>query len=325
MLTRDGLQLADTPIPSVLPGRVRLEVRSVGICSTDLAIWKGEIEAKLPIVLGHEIAGTIHESSDESLPVGEFATVEVDFSCGRCWYCTHGMRHHCGSRGVLGITEDGGLSEYITVPVENVHLLPEGVDVDAGTFVEPLASAIEAYERLPAKDSEPVLVVGSGNMGLLVAQVYEVHGALVQIAGYSTRGLGLAKLLGLTHVINAKTEDWRRPVSQVNNGAAPRVVIETSGTAEGISLALKAVRPEGFVALMCMHGAPIAIRPIDVVEREIRLYGISRGPFDKAIDILAKGRIEVKRLVSRYFALDEGAKAFEYAIQPDVQKVIVTV
>jgi len=312
-------------VPSVLPGRVRLEVRSVGICRTDLAIWKGELETKLPIVLGHEIAGTIHESSDESLKVGDFATVEVDVSCGRCWYCAHGMRHHCASRGVMGITEDGGLSEYITVPIENVHLLPEGVDVDAGTFAEPLASAIEAYERLPAKDSEPVLVVGSGKTALLVAQVYEAHGAMVQIAGYSARELGIAKLLGLTHVVNAKTEDWRRSVSQVNNGAAPRVVIETSGTAEGISLALKAVRPEGFIALMSMHGPPIAIRPIDIVEREIRVYGISRGPFDKAIDMLASGRIEVKRLVSRYFTLDEGEKAFEFASQPDVQKVIVTI
>ena len=94
VLTADGLQVADTPLPPLMPGDVRIEVRSVGICGTDLAIWKGDYEVPLPIVLGHEIAGAVHESSVPELTPGTTVTTEIDLSCGRCWYCRIGTRHH---------------------------------------------------------------------------------------------------------------------------------------------------------------------------------------------------------------------------------------
>ncbi|MHA2119493.1 MAG: alcohol dehydrogenase catalytic domain-containing protein, partial [Candidatus Thorarchaeota archaeon] len=94
VLTRDGLQLADTPRPPLMPGTVRIEVRSVGVCATDIAIWKGDYEVNLPLVLGHEIAGVIHESSVPDLRPGTAVTTEVDVPCGKCWYCRHSQPAH---------------------------------------------------------------------------------------------------------------------------------------------------------------------------------------------------------------------------------------
>ncbi|TET07943.1 MAG: alcohol dehydrogenase, partial [Candidatus Thorarchaeota archaeon] len=176
VLTADGFQLSDTPIPPLLPGDVRIEVRSVGICRTDLSIWKGEYEVPLPIILGHEIAGVVHESSVPEITPGTIVTTEIDISCGRCWYCRSGQRHRCADKEILGLTRDGGLSEYISVPADSIHALPESIDVVSGTFVESLASAIQTQSDNPARQDEPVLIIGSGKLALLLAQVYDASG-----------------------------------------------------------------------------------------------------------------------------------------------------
>ena len=104
VLTQSGLQLADTPMPPAMPGDARIEVRSVGICGTDLAIWKGDIEVNLPLILGHEIAGVIHESSVPELSPGTLVTCETDLFCGRCWYCQNNLHHLCIAKETLGIS-----------------------------------------------------------------------------------------------------------------------------------------------------------------------------------------------------------------------------
>jgi threonine dehydrogenase-like Zn-dependent dehydrogenase len=161
-------------------------------------------------------------------------------------------------------------------------------------------------------------------MALLTAQVYDAHGANVQITAASQRELGLARQLGFTKTINTATKDWERETLRLTHDAGPRVIIEATGTAKGLETSLRVVRSQGVVALVSILGHMLPVDSSKIVDREIQVLGVSRGPFDKAIDMLVKGRIEVGRLISRHFNLEEGARAFEYASQPDVQKVIVT-
>jgi threonine dehydrogenase-like Zn-dependent dehydrogenase len=325
VLTADGLQLSDTPIPPMLPGDVRIEVRSVGICGTDIAIWKGDYPAELPIILGHEIAGVIHDSSVPEIQSGTMVTTEIDVSCGRCWYCRSGERYRCADREILGVTRDGGLSEYITVPADSVHALPEGVDVISATFIEPLASAIETQRISPVDENEPVLIIGSGKLALLLAQVYDASGADVYIVGRNRWQLGIARQLGLTNTIDLTVNDWKKEILEVTHGVGPRVVVEATGNVEGLSMAFDIIRNGGIVNLKSMHGCEFTIDPSEIVKSELTIHGIVRGPFRKAIDILSKGRIEVKRLVSKEFRLEDGNKAFEYADQPSVTKVVINI
>ena len=325
VLTADGLQISDTPIPPLMPGDVRIEVRSVGICGTDLAIWKGDLEAPLPIVLGHEITGAVHESSVPELKPGTVVTTDVDISCGRCWYCRTGNRHHCGDKQVLGVTRDGGLSEFISVPADLIYPLPSSVDAVSGTFVEPLASAIKTMNDSPVDEGEPMLVIGSGKIALLLAQVYDAHGADVYIVGRNRWQLGLARQLGLTNTIDINESDWKKKILDATHGVGPRVVAEATGNVDGFGMALEIVRNGGTINLKSMHGREATFDPSDLVAKEIRVVGISSGPFEKAIEMLERGRIEVKRLVSKEFRLEEGAKAFEYADQPSVTKVVINI
>lgn len=323
VLTADGLQIADTPIPHLMPGDVRIEVRSVGVCGTDLAIWKGDYETTLPIVLGHEISGIVHESSSPEIEAGTPVTTEIDIPCGRCWYCRSGQKQLCASKEVLGITRDGGFSEYLCVPVDLVHPLPGGVNTSAATFVEPLASAIATEQQAHADKNEPVVIFGSGKLALLLAQVYDASGADVHIVGRNRWQLGLAKQLGLRNTHDVVTSNWRNDILKATNGIGPRIAIEATGNIDGIDMALKVVRNGGIVALKSMHGCQYPLNPTNLVNRELTIYGISRGPFRKALDYLAHGRIEVKRLISKEFRLEDGAKAFEFASQPSVTKVII--
>ncbi len=325
VLTRDGLQVADTPITPLMPGDVRIEVRSVGICGTDLAIWKGDLSTPLPIILGHEIAGVVHESSVPEFTHGAMVTTEVDLACGRCWYCKNHLKHLCITKQTLGITIDGGLREYLSVPADLVHHLPDGVDIVAGTFVEPLASAIQTQVDSPVGSGEVVLVLGSGKLGLLISQIYDATGANVFLLDRNRYQLGLGKQLGLTNTINTTETDWKEAVLEATSGVGPPLVVEATGTPDGFIMALEIVRNRGTIALKSMHGNSVQINTTEIVNREIRITGTSRGPYDKALDMLSKGRIEVNRLVSKQFTLEEGAMAFEYANQPNVTKVLVNI
>jgi len=325
VLTRDGLQLADTPITPLMPGDVRIEVRSVGISGTDLAIWNGDLDTPLPIILGREIAGVVHESSMSEFTPGAMVTTEIDLACGRCWYCKNHLKHLCMVKQTLGITADGGLREYLSVPADLVHLLPEGVDMVAGTFVEPLASAIQTQIDSPVRPGEVVLIIGSGKLGLLISQIYDATGADVILLDRNRYQLGLGRQLGLTNTINTEETDWKKAVLKATSGVGPALVVEATGTPDGFIMALEIVRSRGAIALKSMHGNGVQINATEIVSREIRIVGTSRGPYNNALDLLSKGRIEVNRLVSKKFTLEEGAKAFEYASQPNVTKVLVNI
>ncbi|MHA2161620.1 MAG: zinc-dependent alcohol dehydrogenase [Candidatus Thorarchaeota archaeon] len=325
ILTRDGLQLADTPMPPLMPGDVRIEVRSVGISRTDIAIWRGVFEVSLPLVLGHEIAGVVHESSVPEIKPGSLVTTEIYITCDRCWYCRRNLDHVCKEKETLGTTVDGGFAEYVSVPADLIHVLPDSINTKSGVFVEPLARAISTQVECPAQLDDPVLVIGSGKLGILVAQVYDAYGADVYLVGRNQWQLGLARQVGLSNTINMNSGNWKKKVLEATNGVGPMVVAEESGTPEGLSMALDIVRSHGTVAIRSMEGQLAQINPDIIANRELRIQGIGRGSFDKAIDMLAKGRIIVDRLISKEFRLEDGAKAFEHAANPDVIKVIVNI
>ncbi|TFF94149.1 hypothetical protein EU546_05305, partial [Candidatus Thorarchaeota archaeon] len=168
-----------------------------------------------------------------------------------------------------------------------------------------------------------VLIIGSGKIALLLAQVYDAKGADVHIVGRNIWQLGLARQLGLLNTVDTTNSDWKSSILKKTSNVGPRVVVEATGNTEGLRMALSVVRTGGIIALKSMHGLEYSLNPTEVVDRELTIFGSSRGPFKDAIDMLDKGRIEVNRLISKQFRLEEGTKAFEYASQPSVTKVII--
>jgi threonine dehydrogenase-like Zn-dependent dehydrogenase len=226
-----------------------------------------------------------------------------------------GLSTHCRNRTVLGIlNRDGAFADFVKLPAQNLHVLPKTVDDDAAAFVEPLAAAYQVLKQVQVDAKKWVTVLGDGRLGLLVAQVLRDAGCPVRVIGKHPDKLALC-------------EKWSirsRPLADIKPRHDQDVVVDCTGTAAGIELALQMVRPRGTVVLKstAAAGKPLNLAP--VVIDEINIVGSRCGPFREAIKALAEKRIDVTSLIHRRMKIEQGVEAMELAGRPGVLKVLLT-
>jgi alcohol dehydrogenase len=291
-----GVELREIPIPEVGEGEVLIKVVNAGICGTDLAVYTGSLEVPTPLVMGHEFSGTIFKGPEKWL--GKRVVSEINTACERCYFCGIDERYHCINRKTLGITMDGCFAEYVKVPEKNVHEIP--FSFEEGIFVEPLAAAIQTFNRTKISVGENVLVLGCGRLGLLVVQVIGLQGANVFAFDRDDSKLKLASSFG-ANVISLDEESL--PMFDV--------VVECTGNPSALNKAIELVKPTGTVALKSTPGGLSEVNMTLVAQKEIRIQGSRCGPFDVAIPLIRDGKVLVKKLISNRFSLEEYKKAFE--------------
>jgi threonine dehydrogenase-like Zn-dependent dehydrogenase len=300
------------PDPSASGGDTLIRVRQAGICATDLEIVKGYMG--FTGVLGHEFVGEVVSSPDKDL-VGQRVCGEINIVCGRCDLCLSGLSTHCRNRTVLGIlNHDGAFAEYLRLPVINLHVLPKTVDDDQAVFVEPLAAAFQVLKQVQIDSRKWVTVLGDGRLGLLVAQVLRDVGCAVRVIGKHPQKLAMC-------------EKWSirsRPLADIVPRHDQDIVVDCTGSAAGLELALAMVRPRGTVVLKSTYASGKAMNLAPVVIDEINIVGSRCGPFREAIRALAEKRVDVTSLIHRRIKLDQGLEAMELAGRPGVLKVILT-
>ncbi|OGP23022.1 MAG: alcohol dehydrogenase [Deltaproteobacteria bacterium GWC2_56_8] len=302
----------DYPAPDLKENEALIRVKYAGICATDLEIIKGYMGFKG--VPGHEFSGVVEACEIPGL-IGRRVTGEINLGCGRCAYCAGGMRNHCPQRSVLGILgKDGAFAEYLTLPIDNLHVLPDEISDEEGVFVEPLASAFEILSQIEIGRGTRVAVLGDGRLGILTAEVLSLSGCPLTAIGRHEEKLAILKARGIETA--AGTEGL---------GSEFDIVVECTGRAEGLSTALKLVKPRGTVVLKTTvaerDGADLNRAVID----EVTIIGSRCGPFKPAIAALKERAVDVRMLVSRVFALEEGIEAFQYASQSGVLKALIKV
>ena len=275
------------PEPVPTSGDTLIRVRQAGICSTDLEIVKGYMNFRG--VLGHEYVGEVVSSPNKDL-VGQRVCGEINVVCGRCDLCLSGLSNHCRNRSVLGILEhDGAFAEFVRLPAVNLHPLPKNVDDDAAIFVEPLAAAFQILKQIQIDSRKWVTVLGDGRLGLLVAQVLRDAGCPVRVIGKHPEKLALC-------------EKWQirsRPLADIVPRHDQDIVVDCTGNAAGIELAIQMVRPRGTIVLKSTAAAGKALNLAPVVIDEINIGGCRCGPFREAIRALAEKRIDVASLIHR--------------------------
>jgi threonine dehydrogenase-like Zn-dependent dehydrogenase len=310
----DGQLAFDSDARAPLPnGEALVRVRTAGICNTDLEITRGYMQFRG--ILGHEFIGEVVDAPDRSW-VGRRVCGEINARCGHCRWCARGMSTHCEHRTVLGILgRSGAFAEYLTLPIANLHPVPENIPDEAAVFVEPLAAAYEILEQISVAAYDQVIVLGDGKLGLLCVQVLRGAGARVVLAGKHEAKLSLARNLG----IDAMHVDDAAASTGVD------VVVEATGSPAGFARALGLIRPRGIIVLKSTVANPLTIDMSRVVVNEITLVGSRCGPFSRAIAALAAGRIQVQPLISDRFPLQRGVDAFERAASPGVLKVLVEI
>jgi threonine dehydrogenase-like Zn-dependent dehydrogenase len=302
---------ADLPAPVPSPGEALVRVRLAGLCGTDLELAKGY--AGFTGVPGHEFVGEVAAAPGAEAWVGRRVVGEINVACGRCPECTQGRRPHCETRAVVGIRgRNGALAEYLTAPVANLHEVPPGLADDVAVFAEPVAAALEVQEQVPIGPGTAVVVVGDGKLGQLLARTLALTGCDLRVVGRHPGKLGLLHSRGIA----------AGPAAAVPQRRAD-VVVECTGNPEGLALARRAVRPRGTIVLKSTyHGATVMDLSAVVVD-EITLVGSRCGPFPKALDLLASGRLEVSDLVSATYPLADAAEAFTAAGRAGMLKVLI--
>lgn len=307
-----SLRLVERAMPSQpAAGEAVVRVHLAGICNTDLEIVRGYMGFRgTP---GHEVVGTVVAGPDDWLNARVVA--EINFACGNCSYCARGLARHCPRRRVMGILDaDGGFAEYVTVPVANLHRVPDTIPDRRAVFVEPLAAAYEILEQVAVEPGQSCTVLGDGKLGLLVAQVVAASGAATTAVGKHPDNLAILEARGIETVALA---DWNR--------APADIVIEATGTSEGFSLAIAATRPRGTLVLKSTVAENPNVDLAPIVINEISVVGSRCGPFEPALRALESNAVDVDPLVAATLPLDRAVQAFERASAKGTLKILLDV
>ena len=305
-----GLACRDVPEPEER-GNVVLSVSRAGICGTDLAIVSGSYAVKTPLILGHEIFGTVRSAprGNTSL-VGRRAVTEINITCGQCEFCKAGVKSHCVKGEALGIGRNGGFAQYVSTPLENIHTVPDSIADDEAVFIEPLAASIQLTKMSRIAPDSTCAVVGTGRMGLLIIQVLRlINPRLIVAIGHEGVKLEMARRLGVKAFNAADAEGALRLVE----GEGFDNVIEATGTPAGLDQSMEIIKPRGTLHLKSTHGLPARLDVTRVVVDEIRIQGSRCGPFDEAIELLDSRTVEVRQLITHRFPMEKCKEAFETA------------
>ena len=309
-LENNQLQLRhDVPIPEPPPGEALVRVVRAGICNTDLELLRGYYPYSG--VLGHEFVGIV-EQGPKHLQ-GQRVVGEINAVCGQCRFCRSGHPTHSENRTVQCIfNRNGAFAEYLSLPVENLHLVPDKVPTDVATFTEPVAAALEIQQQVTVRPEDRVLVVGDGKLGQLVAQTLALTGCNLLVVGRHQDKLANLAARGIqTGQPDAVTE------------RAFDLSVECTGNPAGFEIARRALRPRGTLVLKSTYAGQLTFDASSLVVDEITLIGSRCGPFPAALQVLASGQVDVEPLIHARYPLTEGLAAFERASTRGVLKVLL--
>lgn len=297
--------------PKPRPGEAIIRVTMSGICGTDLEILKGYMSYSG--VPGHEFVGIVEDSHNKEL-IGKRIVGEINAGCEKCDACISGLERHCQNRTVLGILKrDGAFAEYISLPEQNIHVLPDSVSDKQAVFVEPLAAAFEITEQLRLEKDWKVAVLGDGRLAQLVARVLRLSCRDITCFGHHERKTELLQKIGIRTKTAIESSDEH----------AFDLVVEATGSESGFLDTMRLVRPRGTVVLKSTISSKNKIDLAPAIVNEVTFVGSRCGPFRPAIQALASGLVSVDDLIDAVYPLDEYVQAFEHAAKPGALKILL--
>jgi alcohol dehydrogenase len=316
------------PLPKLRRGWALVRVRLAGICNTDIELLHGYYNFRG--VPGHEFVGTVEElcgvsDREKKKWLGRRVCGEINISCralGRhpvCDFCRRGLKAHCARRTVLGIIgHPGAYAEYLTLPLENLHAVPNSVRDEQAVFVEPLAAACEILEQVDVRTIREAAVLGDGKLAQLIARVLGTVIPRVVMHGKHEMKLAIARRAGIaTKKIRGDTNDLKRVTEKF------RLVVEATGSPTSLALVHHMTEPRGTLVLKSTFHGAASVETWPIVVKEITIVGSRCGPFAKAIALLRSGKVDPTPLITRTFLLAEAGKAVAFSQQTGVMKVVL--
>ena len=313
------IRVDNVPDPTPRPDEVLVRVGACGICGTDLHIIDGDSPlARYPIIPGHEFAGEVvavgsdvaQRYGKENITVGSRIAVEPNLYCGYCDSCRTGHENLCLNYAALGVTTNGAVAQYVTVPVAKAYALPDNISFREGALIEPVSCAVHGMHILNPRSGDTFLIVGAGTMGVLLLQLAVRGGASrVAMVDVNAQRLALAEQLGPTRTYS----DIKQALKDEPLGF--NCVIDATGVAPVIENAFMAVKRGGKLLIfgVASNEARISLSPFRIYNDEITIIGSMAVlfSFQAALDLISSGVINTEAMLTKALPLQDFLEALD--------------
>ncbi|RYM02948.1 alcohol dehydrogenase [Sporolactobacillus sp. THM7-7] len=322
---KEHMEIRQIPEKPLRDHEIRVRIKYVGICGTDKHLYSGQpgsAEANPPIVLGHEMSGVITELGQavkSDFKVGDRVTIDPNIYCGRCAYCQNNQPQLCENMEAVGVTRDGGMSEYVDVPETNIYKIPDSLSFKAAAMAEPVSCVVHGLDLLEIRPHHTALVVGDGFIGQIFTEILANRGLKkVAVSGRNPKKVNLLKKIGADEVFNPQ---------KVNHDEKYDLVIECVGVKMTQELAISFARRGGQVLMFGVSNPAetIQVSAYDIFFKELTIKGAFINPYamPDAIQILANRTCDVERLITHEFKLTDVPDILAGHINEKITKAVI--
>lgn len=320
----------EMPVPAPRQGEAAVKVKAVGICGTDLHIFKeGRADVDLPRVMGHELSGVVTALGEgaDNLAVGDKVVLDPVMACGSCRICRAGHGNVCADVKCFGVQMDGGFQDEIVVPAKNLYRYPESYSFVQAALAEPFSVAANILSRVSLSESDFAVIMGAGTIGLSLVQGAKAAGATVLVSDIEESKLEKAKAMGADYTVNSRKEDLADIVKRHTEIGAD-VVIDAVGTVRLTEQSLELAAPCGRIAVISFDARPAQIPAVAITKKELSLIGsrMNAHRFPDVIRWMEEGALDLDAMITKVYPVEEIQKAFEdtLADSSNTIKTIIT-
>lgn len=317
-LGKERIEMQELEIPKPGAGEVTIGVTGCGVCGTDQHIYAGKVPfARPPVVIGHEITGTVYDVGEglDDLEIGQTVALDPVIPCERCEYCAQGHFNLCEDYTVMGYHVTGGFAEYTSAPRRQIYPISENVGVKGGVLAEPLACVINGFDKIDIKPGGKVLLLGAGPIGLLWTQMvsYTPSVEIVQVEQVEMR-CKVAEELGADRVILSEAT----LVEEQLRDSYPdgfEYVIDVTGDPKAVEIGIKLTKKAGTMMIfgVCPEGSQITVDPYEIYLKEMNIIGSKMPPLTlgRAVKVIESGKIDYQTIVSHLMPLEKSEEALD--------------
>ena len=317
-----AVEIREVPVPKIGPDDVLLEVRSVGVCGSDIEMWHHQVTfpVNVPVILGHEFCGVIHEvgANVKDFVVGERVVSETAaYICGKCHHCRSGEYNLCPTRKGYGSGVSGAFTKYVAVPQRILHRLPSSVSFDFAALTEPACVAYNAiFIKSHLKPGEPVVIIGPGPIGLFAVQMARIGGAypiiLIGTDADETR-LKTGESIGAHMTINVSKQDPIARIMELTGGLGIPLVVDAAGNNAALKLSIDLVRRNGQITKIGWGPKPVEMSLDPIIAKAASLQGSfshTWTTWEAVLHLIESGELRMDPMITHRFSLAQWEEAF---------------
>lgn len=326
-------RVAEVEEPTAGTGEVLVRVAFAGICGSDMHIIHGDNAfVRFPRITGHEFAGVIDAVGEgvTDVAVGDHVCVDPVISCGTCYPCRINRPNVCSALEVIGVHRNGGFEEFVSVPVANVHKLPEHIGLDAAALVEPYTIAANVLDRMQPHPGDRLLILGAGVIGMTILQMARALGIEeIIVTDVINERLTAAKELGATHVLNGREQEVEKEVLALTQGEGVPLIADAACVPALLPQMLRLASPAGRIGLLGFSVQPSELVQLEVIKKELTLVGsrLSNRKFPEVLKLMENGRLDPLALVSHRLPLSDMPNAIDMLDHrpEEARKVLISI